>query len=121
MPAYPNAEDYIADQPALRRSHLEQVHQLILDTIPAAEALPNSKVPTYCLVPGKKPDQQLMMMASAQALSFYPYQGVINQMADRLKDYQLGKGTVKFPYSEELPLELLTEMIRRRAEELAAS
>ncbi|GGC29736.1 hypothetical protein GCM10010974_10400 [Brevibacterium sediminis] len=37
--------------------------------------------------------------------------------ADRLQDFDTGKGSIKLPYDGEIPTELLTEMIAHRIRE----
>jgi uncharacterized protein YdhG (YjbR/CyaY superfamily) len=37
--------------------------------------------------------------------------------ADRLQDFDTGKGSIKLPYDDEIPTELLTEMIAHRIRE----
>ena len=37
--------------------------------------------------------------------------------ADRLLDFDTGKGSIKLPYDDEIPTELLTEMIAHRIRE----
>ncbi|HHX48253.1 MAG TPA: DUF1801 domain-containing protein [Brevibacterium sp.] len=37
--------------------------------------------------------------------------------ADRLQDFDTGKGSIKLPYDDEVPTELLTEMIAHRIRE----
>lgn len=44
-------------------------------------------------------------------------QGTKDAFADRLQDFDTGKGSIKLPYDGEIPTELLTEMITHRIRE----
>lgn len=118
MPNFKTVDDYIDSQTEEAQVILRELRNLIKETVPQAIEIPNYKVPSFTLIPEIKPVQQLMIVSYAKHVSFYPYQTVIEHFADELKYFELGKGTVKFPFNKPLPKELIKRMIVFRKEEL---
>lgn len=119
MPSFANADDYIANQAEAAQEILKELRSIIHDAAPDVVEIPNSKVPSFTLVPDAKPQLQLMMAAYAKFVSFYPFEKTVEAFADQLKDYETGKGSVKFPLNKPLPKELILEMVKFRVQELA--
>lgn len=71
-------------------------------------------------MPATKPEQQLMIVAYAKYVSFYPFQATVDHFAEELKSYELGKGTVRFLFNEPLPKDLIKRMVSFRKEEIAS-
>lgn len=118
MPNFSNADDYIANQAEAAQEILKELRSIIHDAAPDVVEIPNSKVPSFTLVPDEKPKLQLMMAAYAKFVSFYPFEKTVEAFADQLKDYETGKGSVKFPLGKPLPKELISKMVKFRMEEL---
>lgn len=118
MPNYQTVDDYINSQSKEAQLLLHELRSIIIDTVPASMEIPNSKVPSFTLVPGTKPEVQIMMAAYTKHVSLYPNQAAIDHFTDELADYDLGKGTIKFPHNKPLPKELIKRMIIFRKEEL---
>lgn len=119
MPSFASVDDYITNQPKAAQKILKELRNLIHDAAPDVVEIPNSKVPSFTLVPDAKPKLQLMMAAYAKFVSFYPFEKIVEAFADQLKDYETGKGSVKFPLNKPLPKELILEMVKFRVQELA--
>lgn len=118
MPEFKTVDDYIDNQTKEAQIILRELRHLIKEAVPETVELPNYKVPSFTLIPDTKPQQQIMMVAYAKYVSFYPYQAVIEQFAEELRNFELGKGTVKFPFKKPLPEELIKRMVVFRKEEL---
>lgn len=118
MPIFKSVDDYIDSQSEDAQIILHELRGLIKEAVPEAVEIPNHKVPSFTLIPGTKPEQQMMIAAYANYVSFYPYQAAIEHFADKLKGFELGKGTVKFPFNKPLPKELIKAMVTFRKEEL---
>ena len=119
MPSYKTIDDYINNQNEKARIILTELRRLIKEAVPEAIEIPNYKVPSFTLIPETKPKQQLMIVAYAKYVSFYPYQRAIEHFSDELKNYGLGKGTVKFQFNEPLPEDLIKRMVVFRKNELS--
>lgn len=118
MPSFATVDDYIANQAEAAQEILKELRGIIHDAAPDVVEIPNSKVPSFTLVPGSKPQLQLMMAAYAKFVSFYPFEKTVEAFADQLKDYETGKGSVKFPLGKPLPKELISQMVTFRMEDL---
>ncbi len=118
MPIYKTVEDYIDSQSDEAQLILRSLRSLIKELVPEAIEIPNSKVPSFILVPDKKSGQQLMIAGYKNYVSFYPSQTTIEHFAEDLNDFELGKGTVKIPFDKSLPKDLIKEMILFRKQEL---
>ncbi len=118
MPSFKTVDDYIMSQSEEAQLILWELRNLIKEAVPEVVEIPNYKVPSFTLVKGTKPKQQIMIVAYAKYVSFYPYQAAIQHFAKALKDFELGKGTVKFPFNTPLPKALIKQMVVFRKEEL---
>lgn len=118
MPVYKTVDDYINAQKVEAQPLLKQFRALIYEAVPDVIELENKKVPTFIVNESAKDKQQLMISAYAKYVSFYPFQETIDAFKDKLSDYELGKGTVKFYYGQDLPEELIKEMVVYRKEML---
>ncbi|WP_417861341.1 iron chaperone [Winogradskyella sediminis] len=119
MPSYKTVDDYINNQNEEARIILTELRHLIKEAVPEAREIPNYKVPSFTLIPETKPKQQLMIVAYAKYVSFYPYQRAVEHFSDELKNYELGKGTVKFQFNKPLPKDLIKRMVVFRKNELS--
>ena len=118
MPNFKTVDDYIDSQTVEAQLILRELRSLIKEAVPETVEIQNYKVPSFTLIPETKPEQQMMIVAYAKYVSFYPYQAAIDHFSDELKGYELGKGTVKFPFNKPLPKELIKRMVVFRKNEL---
>lgn len=118
MPNYKTVDHYIASQSKEAQIILQELRSIIKEAVPKTVEIPDYKVPSFTLIPGTKPEQQMMIVAYAKCVSFYPFQSTIEHFADELKDFELGKGTVKFHFNKPLPKELIKRMVKFRKEEI---
>ncbi len=121
MKSYASVDDYIAEQTAEAQSMLSEIRALIHEVAPEVLELPDTKAPSFTLVPEHKPRLQLMMSAMAKFIGFYPFPETLAVFADRLSGYKLGKGSVQFPLGEPLPTELIREMIAHRRDSIVGN
>ncbi len=118
MPNFKTVDDYINCQTEEAQAILGELRSLIKEAVPEVVEIKNYKVPSFTLIPGTKPEQQMMIVAYTKYVSFYPYQAAIDHFSDELTNFEIGKGTVKFPFNKPLPKELIKRMIIFRKEEL---
>lgn len=118
MPNFKTVDDYINVQPKEVQLILQELRSIIKETVPETKEIPNYKVPSFSLVPDKKPKQQIMIVAYANYVSFYPFQATIEHFKEDLKNFNLGKGTVKFALNKPLPKDLIMKMVRFRKNEI---
>lgn len=118
MEVYKTVDDYIAAQPEGAKIILMELRQLIKESVPEVVEIQNSKVPTFTLIPGTKPKLQLMIVAYTKFVSFYPFQAAIDFYTAELQGFELGKGTIRFPFNQKLPKDLILKMIQFRKNEI---
>jgi len=118
MPTFKTIDDYIDSQVLEAQLILRDLRSLIKEAVPETVEITNYKVPSFTLIPKVKPQQQIMIVAYAKHISFYPYQATVDHFSDQLKDLKVGKGTVKFPLNKPLPKDLIKRMVIFRKEEL---
>ena len=106
--------EYIAAAPEMARPYLEAMWQTCKQAAPGAEELINYGVPTLRL---KK--KNLVSFGAAKAhIGFYPTPAAIDAFKERLAAYKGAKGSVQFPYDQPLPLDLVSEMVKLRVEQV---
>jgi len=118
MPNYKTVDDYIDNQTPESQRILQELRSIIKETVPECIEIENYKVPSFTLFPEAKPENQLMISAYKNYVSFYPHQKAVDHFKEELTNFDLGKGTVKFQFNEPLPKELIKRMVAFRKEEL---
>jgi uncharacterized protein YdhG (YjbR/CyaY superfamily) len=100
-------DEYIATFPKNVQSILEDLRQVIRDAAPEAEEAISYQVPAFRL------NGNLVLFAAFKShIGFYPNPSVIDAFKEELSDYELSKGTVKFPINKPIPFDLIKKMVR---------
>ncbi|MBC6490370.1 iron chaperone [Flavihumibacter stibioxidans] len=90
----------------------EQVRQAISQAVPEAEETISYNMPAY-----KFKGVLVYFAAWKNHLGYYPLPSGIEAFRDQLKEYEVSKGAIQFPYSHPLPLQLIADIARFRLEE----
>ena len=98
-------EEYILDQPEDVQPYLRQVNAAIKSSISGAKEKISWSMPTYW-----KGRNLIQFAAFKKHIGLYPGAEAVEAFADQLVDYKTSKGTIQFPYSKPLPLELIAEI-----------
>ncbi len=108
-----SVDEYIASfDDEQHRDFLTRLRELSRAAAPQAEESLRWGSPAYAL------DSILFVFAGYKKhanVVFTP--STKEAFADRLQDFDTGKGSIKLPYGDEIPTELLTEMIAHRIRE----
>ena len=114
---FKSVNEYIASKPKDVRVMLERVRGAIRRAVPAAEEAISYQMPVYMLdgVPvlyfaGWKHHYSLYPASDALAAAF----------RNELSGYHRARGTIRFPLSEPVPMQLIERIARFRAEQLTA-
>ncbi|MFP9100541.1 iron chaperone [Flavobacterium sp. RHBU_24] len=106
-----NLDDYIAQFPQETQKLLQQVREAILETAPGAVESISYAMPAYKL--NGKP---LVYFAGYKNhIGFYATPTGHEAFKDELSKYKQGKGSVQFPVSEPMPLDLIKRIVAFRA------
>lgn len=109
-------DEYIKNSPKETQGILKKVRETIRKNAPNAEESISYMMPAYKL--HKKP--LVYFGAMKTHLGFYATPTGNAAFAKKLKKYVFGKGSIQFPYAEEIPYDLIAEMVRFRVKEVDA-
>lgn len=119
MPSFETVDKYISSQPPEAQVVLNELRSLIHESVPEVIEIKNYKVPSFILNNQSTIKQQLMFVAYAKYISFYPFQAAIDHFAQELNGFEIGKGTMKLKFNQPLPSLLIKKMVLFRKEELS--
>ncbi|MFP9113477.1 iron chaperone [Flavobacterium sp. RHBU_3] len=103
-------DDYIAQFPAETQVLLQQVRTAIRETCPEAEESISYAMPAY-----KLQGKPLVYFAGYKNhIGFYATPTGHEAFKEALSRYKQGKGSVQFPITEPMPLELIKEIMTFR-------
>lgn len=108
-------DHYIAEQPEAYQVRLEQVRQAILEVAPQAKQCIKWQMPTFVL------KENLIHFAfNKNHLGIYPGEEAVRFFKNELDVLGLSasKGSIRIPWSEELPLDLIRRITRHRLDVL---
>ncbi|HLH36552.1 MAG TPA: DUF1801 domain-containing protein [Alloacidobacterium sp.] len=111
---FQSVDEYIALQPESSRAVLEQVRHAIRRALPKAEETISYQIPAY-----KLNDAVVIYFAGwKKHYSIYPASGLlIEEFGDELAQYEISKGTIRFPLGESVPVKLIERIAKFRAKE----
>lgn len=115
-PGFNSVDDYIASPPAAAKILLRRLRSIIREAVPEAEEQISYKIPAYKL----RGDRLLYFAAWKQHYSLYPAtRRLVAVFKDELTPYEISKGTIRFPLSQPVPVELIRRIAKFRAKEIA--
>ena len=105
-------DEYIAMQPESVRSGLQLFRQTIKNAAPEAVEVISYQMPAF-----KFHGILVWFAAHKNHFGFYPKMEALHIFEELLGPYEHNKGTIRFPYSRPLPVDLITEIVRYRVRE----
>ena len=106
---YRSIGEYIAGFPADTQALLETVRATIKAAAPGAEERISYQMPAFALH-----GNLVYFAALKNYIGFYPTGSGIEAFKDELSAYEVTKGSVKFPVSQPLPLDLIRRIVQFR-------
>jgi uncharacterized protein YdhG (YjbR/CyaY superfamily) len=116
MKNYKDVEEYLLDQPESVIPLLISIRELIQTEVPEAVEKISYGMPAYQYC-GKP---LIYFAAQKKHLGIYATPNAHNFFEDQLQSYKRGKGSVQFPYNQDIPFDLIRSMIRFNKETLDA-
>lgn len=104
-----NIDEYIAAVPEEVQSKLQQVRTTIKETAPDAEETIGYGMPTF-----KLNGNLVHFAAFKNHIGFYPTPTGIEEFEKELSVYKQGKGSVQFPLDKQMPLDLISKIVKFR-------
>ena len=105
-------DEYIDVYPKDMQKLLKQVKTAIKKAAPGAEEVISYSMPAF-----KLNGLLVWFAAHTHHIGFYPKASGIEHFKKEITKYKSSKGAVQFPVNEPLPIALITEMVKFRANE----
>ncbi|XUW99953.1 MAG: DUF1801 domain-containing protein [Dehalogenimonas sp.] len=115
MKKYSSVDEYFADFPAYVRDILQNIRRVIKEAAPEAEESLSYGMPGYIL----NGRSLVYFSAWKKHIGFYGASSAVVKFKRELSPFTLLKGTIQFPYSQPMPLDLIREIVRFRVAELS--
>jgi uncharacterized protein YdhG (YjbR/CyaY superfamily) len=103
---------YIAAFPEEVQKKLKELRKTIRETAPDAQEKISYQMPTFA-----QNGNLVHFAAFKQHIGFYPAPSGIEKYKDELAKYKTSKGAIQFPMNEEIPLDLVREIVKFRLKE----
>lgn len=113
-PVYRTIDEYIALYSPEVQEILRKVRRVIHEAAPEATEAIKYGIPTFVLG-----GNLVHFGAFKDHLGFFPTPSGIEAFKDELAKYAQSKGTIRFPYSEPIPYDLIARIVHSRVEEMA--
>ena len=115
---FKSVDDYLASQPEAVRVILERVRGIIRRGLPGAAEAISYQIPTYKLN-GKA---VIYFAGWKKHYSLYPINDRVKAAFEgEIAQYELSKGTIRFPLSDPVPTKLIERIVRFLAKEVSAT
>jgi len=105
-------DEYIENQSIAIRPFMEKLRQLVNKNAPDAQEVISYGMPAY-----KLHGMLLYFAAFTNHYSLFAFPNAIIAFKDKLKGYDLSKGTIKFSYNKPVPVKLITEIVKYKVNE----
>jgi uncharacterized protein YdhG (YjbR/CyaY superfamily) len=110
-----SVDEYIASQPKALQKALRRVRKSIVKALPSADEVISYNMPTY-----KLHDAAVLHFAAWTGhYSLYAAsESIMRVFSNELRPYQIDKGTIRFPFGEPVPENLIDRIAKFRAREI---
>ena len=109
---FKTVNEYIGTFPKNVQNILETLRQSIRDSAPEAEEVISYQMPAF-----KLNGILVWFAAFKNHIGFFPKTSAIEAFKDELSNYEVSKGTVRFPLDKPIPLDLVKKIIKYRVKE----
>jgi uncharacterized protein YdhG (YjbR/CyaY superfamily) len=105
-------DEYIKELPSSVRPFLKKLREIVIKNAPGAEEVISYGMPAY-----KLHGMLLYFSAFTNHYSLFAFPSAVVVFKEKLKGYELSKGTIRFSFDKPLPVKLITEIIKFKVEE----
>jgi uncharacterized protein YdhG (YjbR/CyaY superfamily) len=113
---YASVDEYMAGLPEDRRAAMERLRSTIRAAAPAATEAISYNMPAFRL------NDRFFVSYEAfkRHYSLFPWtDAMLEELGEKLRPYAVGKGTLRFPADQPIPVGLVTRIIKIRLREFA--
>lgn len=100
-------EEYIAAQPEEVQQYLRVIRGTLRTVLPDVEERISLSMPTYW-----RGHNIIHFAGFKKHVGLYPGPEAVREFAERLEEYKTSKGTIQFPYSRPVPVELISDIAK---------
>ena len=100
-------DEYISVQEEKYQPRLREIRTILKNALPEAEERISWSMPTYW-----KGRNIIHFAAAKKHLGIYPGGEATEAFAEELSDYDISKGTIRIPYNQPLPVELIERIAK---------
>ena len=100
-------DEYISVQEEKYQPRLREIRTILKNALPEAEERISWSMPTYW-----KGRNIIHFAAAKKHLGIYPGGEATEAFAEELSDYDISKGTIRIPYNQPLPVELIGKIAK---------
>jgi len=114
VPKHESVDEYMAGLPDDRRAAMEQLRQTIRAAAPATTEAISYNMPAFKL------DGRFFVSYEAfkHHYSLFPWtDAIVAELGDAITPYAVGKGTLRFPANQPIPVDLVKRIIEVRLRE----
>ncbi|SRR5258708_982659 len=116
MKKFGNIEEYIASFPKGTQELLKELHLTIQRLVPEATEVISYGIPTF-----KLNGKNLVHFGGFKDhVSFFPTSSPIPVFKKELINYEISKGTIKFPLDNPIPYDLIEKIVKFRVNEITS-
>jgi uncharacterized protein YdhG (YjbR/CyaY superfamily) len=109
---YTTIDEYISTFPKNVQVTLEALRQAIKEAAPNAEEAISYQMPAFRL------NGVLVYFAAFKNhIGFYPTSSGVAEFKKELSQYEVSKGTIRFPLDKPIPLDLIKKIVKYRVKE----
>ncbi|MBA2611061.1 MAG: DUF1801 domain-containing protein [Bacteroidetes bacterium] len=109
---FSSVDQYIAAQPSHAKKILESIRTIIKKAVPKGEEVISYQMPAV-----KFHGMLIWYAVFKDHYSIFPKTKAIVAFKDKLKLYEVSKGTIKFPIDKTVPIKLITDIVKYRVKE----
>ena len=109
---FESVDQYIATFPASTKKILKEMRMTIKEAAPDAEEVISYNMPAF-----KQQGILVYYAGYGKHIGFYPVSSAITAFKKDLSDFELSKGTVRFPLDRPIPFDLVTKIVKFRVAE----
>lgn len=109
---FESVDDYIASFPKNIQVILEELRQAIREVAPEATEVISYQMPAF-----QQNGILVWFAAFKNHIGFFPKVLAIEVFKEKLAPYQTSKGTIQFAITEQIPFDLVKEIVRFRIKE----
>jgi len=112
MPTRTTVDEYMASLPGDRRAVMERIRATIRKAAPLAQERISYGMPSFW-----QGTTLIWYAAAKDHIGIYPTASGVAAFADRLGGYSVSKGTIRIPWDQPTPYDLITDIVEYRMRE----